>query len=76
MKDFGVNYNDKMDSLNILQLSIYSRHLDGNHKLIQPYHFVIHGGIDSFSRLVVFLKVSINNRASTVLECFREAVSQ
>ena len=53
-----------------------SRHLDGNHKLIQPYRFIIHGGIDGFSRLVVFLKASTNNRAVTVLNCFREAVNQ
>ena len=50
--------------------------MDGNHKLIQPYRFVIHGGIDGFSRLIVFLKASTNNRASTVLECFRESVNQ
>ena len=36
---------------------------------------VIHGGIDGFSRLPVFLKVSPNNTARTVLEAFRQAVS-
>jgi hypothetical protein len=36
---------------------------------------VIHGGIDGFSRLVVFLKAATNNRASTVLDCFRDAVN-
>lgn len=50
--------------------------MDGNHKLIQPYRIVIHGGIDGFSRLIVFLKASTNNRALTVLECFRGAVNQ
>ena len=49
--------------------------MDGNHKLIQPYRVVIHGGIDGYSRLVVFLKASTNNRASTVFSCFQEAVT-
>ena len=50
--------------------------MDGNHKLIQSYRIVTHGGIDGFSRLVVFLKASTNNRASTVMEYFRGAVGQ
>lgn len=50
------------------------RHIDGNHKLIEPYRFVIHGGIDGFSRLITFLKASTNNRATTVLSSFEEAV--
>ena len=50
--------------------------MDGNHKLIQPYRIVIHGGIDGYSRLVVFLHASTNNQASTVLECFRGAVNR
>ncbi len=37
---------------------------------------MIHGGIDGFSRLVVFLKAATNNRASTILDCFRDAVNQ
>ncbi|XP_062327720.1 uncharacterized protein LOC134028268 [Osmerus eperlanus] len=39
-------------------------HLDGNHKLIR-WRIVIHGGIDGYSRLVVFLRASSNNRSST-----------
>ena len=35
---------------------------------------VIHGGIDGFSRLVVYLKCSTNNKAETVLQLFNEAV--
>ena len=49
-------------------------HIDGNHKLIQPYRIVIHGGLDSFSRMIVFLHASTNNRASTVLQYFQSAV--
>lgn len=37
---------------------------------------VIHGGIDGFSRLVVFLQCSDNNRADTVKQAFLGAVSQ
>ena len=35
---------------------------------------VIHGGIDGFSRKIVFLRAANNNMASTVLDCFLEAV--
>ena len=48
-------------------------HLDCNHKLIR-WHMVIHGGIDGFSRTVVFLQCSDNNRASTVFSAFNGAV--
>jgi hypothetical protein len=37
---------------------------------------VIHGGIDGFSRIPVFLHCSTNNRASTVLQCFLQAVER
>ena len=45
--------------------------IDGLHKLIH-WGFVVHGGIDSFSRLVVFLKCAMNNRAETVMFTFIE----
>lgn len=35
---------------------------------------MIHGGIDGYSRRIVFLKCSDNNRANTVLHLFEEAV--
>ena len=50
------------------------RHIDGNHKLIQPYQFVIHGAIDGYSRMIVYLRIATNNRADTVLQLFQEAV--
>ena len=50
-------------------------HIDGYQKLIR-WRFVIHGGIDGYSRLPVYLKASTNNRASTVLHCFLTAVER
>lgn len=47
-------------------------HIDGLHKLIR-WGFVVHGGIDGFSRLVVFLKCATNNRADTVFSPFLES---
>ncbi len=37
---------------------------------------MIHGGIDGFTRMVVFLACSTNNEASTVLQLFRSAVEE
>lgn len=48
--------------------------MDGHHKLIR-YKFVIHGAIDGYSRMIVFMKVSTDNRAQTVLNHFMEAVA-
>lgn len=50
-------------------------HFDGKHKLIR-WHFVVHGCVDSFTRIPVFLSCSTNNKASTVLACFMDAVGQ
>ena len=47
----------------------YVWHMDGNYKLIR-WKFVIHGAVDRYSRLLIFLKCLTNNRASTVLESF------
>ena len=48
-------------------------HLDGYHKLIR-WKLVIHGGIDGYSRLIVYLKVASNNLSATVLHAFLQAV--
>ena len=44
--------------------------VDGHRKLIR-WRFVVHAGI---SRMIVYLKCSVNNRAATVLKYFQEAV--
>ena len=48
--------------------------LDGNHKLIR-WKMVLHGGIDGYSRLVVYLRCNNNNRASTVASDFIRATT-
>ena len=48
--------------------------IDGHHKLIR-WKMVTHAAIDGYSRLIVFLKCSDNNKSSTVYQNFLEAVS-
>ncbi len=40
------------------------------------WRIVIHGGIDGYSCLIVFLRASNNNRSSTVMNCFLIAVAR
>ena len=49
--------------------------IDGHHQLIK-WRFVTHGGIDGFSRTIVYLRCSTNNKAATVFNSFAEAVSK
>ena len=53
----------------------YVWHLDGTHKLLR-WRFIVHVGIDGFSRLVTYCQCSTNNRAVTVLKLFQEAEQQ
>ena len=53
--------------------SNYLWHIDGLHCLIR-WKIVIHGGIDGFSRRIVYLRASSNNRADTVFRLFYGAV--
>ena len=50
-------------------------HIDGLHCLIR-WKIVIHGGIDGFSRRIIYLHASSNNRADTVLNLFQGAVME
>ena len=49
-------------------------HIDGNHKLIR-WGIVVHGGIDGYSRKIMYLKCGTDNKATTVLKLFEAAVS-
>lgn len=42
--------------------------------VICRWRMVIHGGIDGFSRRIMFIKCSDNNRAETVFQSFEQAV--
>ena len=50
-------------------------HADGRHKLIR-WRFVSHCGINGYSRLIVYIKCSTNNSASTAYDAFLEGVRQ
>ena len=50
-------------------------HIDGLHCLIR-WRFVIHGGIDGCSRLIVYLSCSKNNLAATVHALFIAAIER
>ncbi|XP_073727757.1 uncharacterized protein [Misgurnus anguillicaudatus] len=43
---------------------------------LEGWRIVVHGGVDGFSRLIVYLTAATNNRAQTVLESFLSAVEQ
>ena len=49
-------------------------HIDGHHKLIK-WRFVIHAGVDGFSRTIVYIKCATNNRAVTAFSSFLEGVA-
>ena len=50
-------------------------HMDGNEKL-RPWGFYVHGCIDGFSRLIIYLVCSYNKRARTVSTIFEGGVDQ
>ena len=43
-------------------------------RVLIRWRLVIHGGIDGYSRLIVYLRCSANNRAQTVLSHFQKGV--
>jgi len=55
---------------------IYSiLNLDGHHKLIR-WRLVTHAGIDGYSRMIVFIRSSSNNKAATVYYHFLQAARE
>ena len=53
----------------------YGTYIDENHKLI-CWRLVIHGGVDGFSRCIVYMKCANNNCATTVEDAFLDGVSE
>ncbi|XP_076843839.1 uncharacterized protein LOC143527165 isoform X3 [Brachyhypopomus gauderio] len=49
------------------------QHIDTNHKLIR-YNIVVFGGIDGFSRKIMYLNAASNNKASTAYAFFLDGV--
>ncbi|RXM91841.1 hypothetical protein EOD39_20760 [Acipenser ruthenus] len=68
----GVTASDISNLMSVSERTIQRRMEENTIK----WRIVIHGGIDGFSRLIVYLKDAPNNRASTVLEHFIAAVVQ
>ena len=50
-------------------------HIDSNHALIR-WKLYVHGGIDGYSRLIVFLKCATNIRADTIFDSFTTACNR
>ncbi|GBB97623.1 hypothetical protein RclHR1_03020001 [Rhizophagus clarus] len=50
-------------------------HIDGHHKLIR-WKFVIHAGIDGFSRMITYIHCSGNNKSETVLRYFLQGKNE
>lgn len=53
--------------LNVLYTPIYRV---GSFFSFDSWRFVVHGGIDGFSKLIVYLNTATNNKATTVFDGF------
>ncbi|KAL3993497.1 tripartite motif-containing protein 16 [Sarotherodon galilaeus] len=86
-KDLDNSVSD--EDLDIIVSDIHHHHPNTGYKMIlghlrsrkifvtsmmDRWRVVVHGGIDGFSRLIVYLTATNNNRAQTVLESFMTAV--
>jgi len=49
-------------------------HQDGNEKL-RPWGFYVHGCVDGFSRMIIYLSCKTNKRSATVKRFFEKAIN-
>ena len=57
-------------------MGVFSHGIFVNYFLfIYRWKLVVHGGIDGYSRMIVYLRCANNNRSSTVMQLFSEAVN-
>ena len=61
LKSLGFRLQRRRIRASISRVDPHNSHIDGHHSLVN-WGFVIHGGIDGFSRLIVYLHCSTNNR--------------
>ena len=59
--------------LAVVRFFVFVLFLDGHHKLIR-WRLITHGGIDGYSRMIVYLHCSSNSQANTVYSLFLKAV--
>ena len=50
-------------------------HMDGHHKLIR-WRYVTHAAVDGFSRTIVYIQCTGNNKSDTVLQHFLAGVQR
>ena len=55
--------------------SLALMYIDGRHKLMR-WGFVIHGGLDGFSRKIMHLRCHTNNKASSVFNLFQNSIQK
>ena len=65
----GKCYCTWVTCVQVIYMKIIHCFPDGHHKLIR-WRFVTHAGNDGYSRMIVYMKCSTNNRAVTVVNNF------
>ncbi|KAG7255106.1 hypothetical protein CRUP_029541, partial [Coryphaenoides rupestris] len=72
----GLHPNTIRQRLNEHQLGRRDRYSSISDEDLDQWGFIVFGGIDGFSRKIVLLGVSNNNRSETLLSMFENAVAQ